>query len=1075
MPDKISEKFDVLSVKLKGKNLIEAAAGTGKTYSIAIMVLRWIVSTDLPIDSVLAVTFTNYATAELKERILNFLEEALAFFETGKCKDDTIEKVCREIPENEQKKAVKKLKAAINDFDTASIFTIHGFCQKLIREHAFELGIDFKMELSEDADLSNEAAIVFFRENIMNCEQLDENGRNLLENRIFRGMLSRKSLKEFISKAGIGIENKNIKISTDELKVPLADKIAGIYKNFAENAPLIVKENRERKNVMGFDDILLIIYEVLKDTESSSAKSLREIMKERYSLVLIDEFQDTDPLQYFIFKTLFCNGNHTVFFIGDPKQSIYAFRKADIFSYIEAKKEVDNIYIMNRNFRSSRNAVEATNKVFNSADIFGDDSLIKYEPVSAAKSEKEYSLTINGKALPGLMVRETEAVRNKTELQKKLSLHVSQAIREMIKKDSPFKIREKTENGISEREVKASDIAVLTAKNDFALELCENLKKAGIPAIVEADTAKQLSIFSSDEALSLQKLLSAAATEGLAEFKTLLLTFFYNKTVDDIACSNDTVSELCEKFVSCFKDWNQKGFFAAFSKFTEDKSILGNIAEKGEKTVTVLRQLAELIHKHELSEGFSPLYTLKWFSEKIEDAAQNDKNIPEEESIRAESGKTDCVRIMTLHKSKGLEFNIVFFPFILNSATGCKWVLQHRKTSSGYERSMIFMPAKEAEKDQPGQMPNDDKLEEIRRIYVGITRAKYLTVCYTQQKEEYLEKTSLFVNNEDSEFINKEQLKTEECGTSKLITKKNTAEKPELLAPEEATREIKPEWALTSFSGIISHGQNEESLENEDENLDTPENMENRIGSENETETAPMALFPSGTEAGTVLHSIFEEADFSCTDNSEIIRTILKKKMNFSSDELEKAVSTVNECLNSVCSAPLFEGGGTLRDVQNSKTAEMEFFLSIKSELHEGKLSKIIEDNYRTIKLEADSVKKGFLHGFIDLVAKFDGKYYVIDWKSNNLGDYTCDYDRKNIEAEMKKHNYYLQYMLYLAAFDSYMQKVDANYSYEKNFGGIKYVFLRGVKPGSIETGVFSDRPEESELRKIQKLFEGEK
>ena len=120
-------------------------------------------------------------------------------------------------------------------------------------------------------------------------------------------------------------------------------------------------------------------------------------------------------------------------------------------------------------------------------------------------------------------------------------------------------------------------------------------------------------------------------------------------------------------------------------------------------------------------------------------------------------------------------------------------------------------------------------------------------------------------------------------------------------------------------------------------------------------------------------------------------------------------------------------------------------------------------------------ISKGFLNGAIDLVAKTGDKYYIIDWKSNNLGDDFSDYRKENIEAEMKKHNYYLQYMLYLTAFDNYMRKVDANYSYEKNFGGIRYVFLRGVKTGSDETGIFYDRPTESDLRKIQKLFEGEK
>ena len=156
----VPEIFNVLDVKLEGNNLIEAAAGTGKTYSIAVMVLRWILETENKIDSVLAVTFTNYATAELKERILAFLEAALSCFEADGCEDATIKKVCDGCAD--KNKAAAKLRAAINDFDTASIFTIHGFCQKVIREHAFELGIDFDMKLAEDTDTEKDAVTTFF-------------------------------------------------------------------------------------------------------------------------------------------------------------------------------------------------------------------------------------------------------------------------------------------------------------------------------------------------------------------------------------------------------------------------------------------------------------------------------------------------------------------------------------------------------------------------------------------------------------------------------------------------------------------------------------------------------------------------------------------------------------------------------------------------------------------------------------------------------------------------------------------------------------------------------------------------
>ena len=1055
------KKFDVLKVDLAGKNLIEAAAGTGKTYSVAIMVLRWILNTDHPIDSVLAVTYTNYATDELKERILNFLEKGLEFFKKPEdCKDETIEKICSAISDKD--KAAAKLKKAINDFDTASIFTIHGFCYRIIQEHAFELGTDFKMELSKDADPEKDAATAFFRQNILNCEKTDDNGNKLLEDKQSREKISVPKLKDFISKAGIGIGNNNITLSGQST---FNNKILEIYKDFVKEAPLLAKDIRERKNLIGLNDILEIVYEVLKNNESV-AKSLQRIMEDRYSLVLIDEFQDTDPLQYFIFKKLFCNGKHTVFFIGDPKQSIYSFRKADVFSYIEAKKDVENIYGMEKNYRSSEAAVEATNEVFNKPNSFIDDSLIKYQTVSADKAPELYSLTKNGDPVSGMLVHEIDKIKNKNEVQKQICSHISQSILEMTAKNSPFKINEKR----TERSVKPSDIAVLVARNDFALEVCEELKKAGIPAIVESDSAKQLSIFSSEEALVMQKLLSAASSGGFSEFKALLLTFFYNKTIDDIADENKSseLSELHKNFKSCFEEWKDKGFFASFSKFTEDEKILAGIAAKGEKTISIIRQLAEIIHKHELAEGYSPLWTAKWFGDKIKS-----KSGTEDENIRTENDKTENVRVITLHKSKGLEFNIVFFPYLLIQDKGEKWLLQHKKNANGeYVREVIFTKASETNRQD--QLPNDDKLEEKRRIYVGITRAKYLTVCYTQNPQErkkLLEPTSLFFNNE-SKFVGRDDFKTQISATAASSDAENKQE-TKLRPNQKATRAVMPDWALTSFTGMTSsmHGEDvPEGSENEDPANEEP--LNSYADTKKEDEIVPMALFPRGTEAGNTLHSIFEKADFSSDDNKEIIRSILKKKMNFNKDELENAVSSVHKCLKNVCSAPIFEE----KNLQNveEKTAEMKFFLSI-NETEKRQLSKIIEEKYGTTPLEDEMISKGFLNGAIDLVAKTGDKYYIIDWKSNNLGDDFSDYGKENIEAEMKKHNYYLQYMLYLAAFDNYMRKVDANYSYEKNFGGIRYVFLRGVKTGSDETGIFYDRPTESDLRKIQKLFEGEK
>ena len=757
-------------------------------------------------------------------------------------------------------------------------------------------------------------------------------------------------------------------------------------------------------------------------------------------------------------------------------------------AYIEAKKEVGRTYEMKTNFRSSPTAVEAVNKVFALDNIFGDDSPIKYANVSAAKKSEEYALLRNGSVFPGMLVREVpnkdENGKNlKTDVVKELLTgHILQTISEMIKKDSSFKIREKVTNEegrdeISEKPVKPSDIAVLVAKNDFALEIYEKLKDADIPAAVETDTAKELYIFFSEEALAIQKLISAASTNGIAEFKTLLLTFFYNKTVDDIASDNISFSKLHENFRSCFGEWDKKGFYPAFSKFIEDKNILDNIAlknQKTKKTFGILHQLAELIHKHECEKGFSVFETEQWFNDKIKS-----KNGSVDKNIRDEGGKKECVRIMTLHKSKGLEFNIVFFPFMLNSNKK-QWTTRHRKTDSGYEREIIFMSASEAKK-KPKEMPQDDeKLEENRRIYVGLTRAKYLTVCYTQPQKKLLEPTSLF-ERKNEKTINIHQLTNCNYKTIRLEKKDEAVSTKEFLQAETAWREIEPEWMISSYSSINSREQNE-SRTFGNENVDPDGSADRQTQERTSKKELPLGDFPGGAAAGLVLHEIFEKADFQ-NDNEKLIMSILQKKMNFEEkadeksekSELERMTEDVKLCLTNVCSAPIFENGKTLFDIPGSdKIAEMEFFIKIENKkLEKRNLSKIISDDHKTEELDDGTVKQGFLHGFIDLVAKIEGKYYIIDWKSNNLGSRFADYENDGLVKEMKKHNYYLQYMLYLAAFDNYMTTVDPEYSYEKNFGGIKYVFLRGVKEGSNKTGIFQDRPDEQKLRKIQRLLEG--
>ena len=1046
-----TEKFDVLKAGLSGVNLVEASAGTGKTYSIALLFLRWILSERYngKIDSVVVVTFTKYATAELKERILHFLETALGFLSGKECGDEQIRAVCREIRQERKESVVENLKSAINSFDTASIFTIHGFCRKLILENAFEIGSRFTLDLVEDPDVSRETSTEFFRKVL--AKNSDREFLNAA-----RKELSVKNFENLLKKAGNSAASG---ITIDESRFPdpvSREKLAAVYRDFLEKAPEIAEENRKKSGKTTYDDLISVIAGIFCDL--SMAQKLKNSMKERYGLVMIDEFQDTDPLQYSIFKELFCGGNHVVFFIGDPKQSIYSFRNADIFSYLKAAGTVDKKYFMEKNFRSTAAAVKAVNSIFKGIG-FGikDIAYQKIEPKEEAPNRLAIRKNSQLVPSPGMLVYEIES-------DDEIISNIKERVRNMLRPDSDY--------SLCGNAVKPSDIAVLVKTNRFAAQIFSALKEENFPVSLETDSGKGGSIFASSEAQAVLKLIKAAETRGFAEFRALLTTFFYNKNIGWIAVNEEEIRKLHEEFSDSFSDWDKRGFFAVFSKFVEKADILSEIAAEGAETLPKIRYLAELINNFETSSGFSRLNTAEWFEEKL----SFPQNAADDEMPETEENAGDAIKIMTLHKSKGLEFNIVLFAF--NSGGSGEWIAQH---GPDYQKELRLV--KYTSRDH--SVKGDDESEETREFYVGVTRAKYLTVYYLP-KETYdgtINKKFKELLRNKVDFV-KYLPKTENSGEKTDGKPPFQFEDPlqkyrnlQIRPPEEAGRTLKPDWAVSSYSGIISGNRSGDGYLNEkfDEIAEDYAPSSVSTYTAREKEVSKMALFPRGTGAGLALHSIFEKIDFRSVDNSEIIREILKKEMNFEENELENMVGIVGECVRNVTNAPMF-GGRALKDAENcDKSAEMEFFLKIKENVKKGVISGIIKENFYNGNFDEDSVMKGFMTGSIDLALKIDGKYYIVDWKSNFLGECFEDYNAEKINEEMKKHCYFLQYMIYSAAFDKYMTEADPSYSYEKNFGGIRYVFLRGVKAESGDYGIFYDRPPESLLRDFQKLFEGGK
>jgi exodeoxyribonuclease V beta subunit len=281
--------------------------------------------------------------------------------------------------------------------------------------------------------------------------------------------------------------------------------------------------------------------------------------------------------------------------------------------------------------------------------------------------------------------------------------------------------------------------------------------------------------------------------------------------------------------------------------------------------------------------------------------------------------------------------------------------------------------------------------------------------------------------------------------------------------PEISQRKIIAGWSTSSFSSITSHiGALESQSEYVFENRDTTDLIQI-------SGTNSILSFPAGVKAGVALHSVFEKIDFAATDNREIVLAILDSHNIRLNDEGTDMTGWVHECVNLVLDAVVFNGASLRKVKKDDIVTEMEFFYRVSNFNSREVVSAVGE----MISIPENRFS-GFIRGFMDLVFRLNGKYYLVDWKSNRLGDKIEDYDQDSMTLEMKKHNYVLQYSLYLAALDAYLEKKDKNYRYERDFGGVYYFFLRGVTPSNnYETGIYRDKPEKEKLDGLKRILNG--
>lgn len=1183
----MANPLNTLRFPLHGERLIEASAGTGKTYTIAGLYLRLLLGhgplieegedagqpsaheRPLSVTEILVVTFTEAATAELRGRIRGRIHEARLAFMRGQSGDALLAQLLAEVEDHEL--AARRLLAAERQMDEAAVFTIHGFCQRMLKQNAFESGALFETEfLTDDSQLRLQAVSDYWRAEFYpvdktlasavralwpspaallremngwldNSElemrppvgdetlaarhqvamarieavkaawlaQVDEIRRQTdghisrYTGKNYEGWLAKiadwaqdetsgYAIPKELERFGQTVLEENLKKGGAVPTLPLFNEIdallasrPGIRDLILQRAAVVVRSrmhaSKRQAHQLSFDDLL-------KDLDGALGSSLGERLCDRiratYRVAMIDEFQDTDPQQYRIFHRLYGGHQDTaLLMIGDPKQAIYGFRGADIFTYIQARRNVSAHYTLGRNWRSSGALVAAVNGLFERAkDPFIYEADIPFLPVEAQGKSK--ALRLDGETAPVLHCWQLtgQPTFNRGDYQSKMARATAAEIHRLLSLAREGKAL------IGSEPVKAGDIAVLVRTGAEGKLVQQELARLAIASVYLSNRESVLEQVEAREILlilhacqnpSEERSLRAALATGLFDLDA--------KALDELASDERAWESAVQEFMEYRKVWHKRGVLAMLRALLHRRNLAASLLASpyGERRLTNFLHLGELLQQVS-SELDGEYALLRWLGEAVNRQSGQDA----EQILRLESERK-LVQIVTIHKSKGLEYPLVFLPFIC-SHRSADTPLYHEADEAGNRTILDLTGAEEslAEADK------ERLAEDLRLLYVALTRGVYATwlgLAPVRSGNGKSEKTDLHQT-----AIGYLLQKGEEGDAATLATALSALAQdlpgvavgePSLTRPaplpaeEEQLGEpqvrrfggtLERDWWISSYSGLAAqgHGHSKGVLANP--GFDDEVVTEAAALAAEESVQAPQPsifTFPKGARPGTLLHSLFETIDFQSAGGEPLAQHIATLLAQDGFDESWAQV--LQQQVEAVLDTPLETGFGEplrLRDLApERKQVELEFFLPM-GRVTAPALTALCQQHdplSRGNKPLSFATVQGMLKGFIDLVFEWQGRWYLLDYKSNHLGMSPADYSRPALEQAMVEHRYDLQYQLYSLALHRLLALRLPGYDFDQHFGGVFYLFLRGMPQG----GIFHTRPSRELVLGLDRLF----
>ena len=1154
----------------RGVTLIEASAGTGKTYTLCRIVLRLIISENIPIDRILAITFTQAATEELNGRIRSLIRDSIEQLENQSITDDSLQSILEE-SSVEESVARQRLNNSLQLFDEATIATIHGFCKRCLETLSLESGAPFDAALEPiDDELVSQLKDEFIRIHILersylltlayhsspryskkfktvaresashpyariqpephkvdyglfdtafydiqkSIESLVDRSTELIpllkaNSRFAKRLsepvesnplvaianrkrplagdlklledLSRPAWLKAVKKAHQDLDPPETCLVIDRFLTQIENAIDGLVWEYREWLFRMLTQEKVRRNIISFNDLVHLLHKTL---QSDTDTSLANLISSQYDAALVDEFQDTDPIQYEIVQQLFGDGSKFLLYIGDPKQAIYRFRGADIFAYFKATENSgDRRVQLSKNYRSTPKLISAVNAIFSSSiDGFGIDR-IQFFPSDSYKTPDSDR---------GLQFRAIEFERADPKSRADLSADLARA--------SSAQLAERINN---EPGFDPGRVAFLVSKNQEADVLHKELAARGIDSVIRSDK----SVFQTDSVDTMLQLLEAVAHPSRQSIvKALLLTPICGKPWHDLL--DEETAEETHKMLDFLHEWSREwyssDFDTQFQKFLALTGAENRLLEnpEGERLYTDLCQLSELLQSEAISRLTTPSHLSNWLISMREENVSNREDW--QSRLRSDEGKP---QIITIHKSKGLQFPVVICPFLsgLRTKPSKELALYHDNDSAD---SLVIDLNPKVDSRASARSENEEYAEHLRLIYVALTRAADECLVYLYPEDQLRDKepssiSRLFLGSDNAraarakknltpsiaakletlqpESIDFKSLRFADTdgGATVAFQRRDRAIDPKPLPiPTDASP---PEERVLSFSTIarIASFEQSEAIEVEFDEPDLDENSAAiEIVDDPEISIGPSIFtLPKGAATGNLLHAILESVDFQNPGSIQEVTEQMFQKFQYGNEDHLRAVVAH---IQSLVAIPIGQRFSLNQIPPQDRVAELEFaFATSANPLP--KIAQAFRDHATlpmkkswidSLNLERAPTDASYMRGFIDLVIHFQGQFFILDWKSNFLGNQISDYCESALAEEMEGSDYFLQYCLYAVALKRYLERKYPNDDYYQYFGGAFYLFIRGINPHGQE-GVFFDRPNRELLNALDEALVG--